>query len=150
MIIIHFYAQILVLTSAIGVFFGVIAMGVYMHLKSSEHIGKGTSLDWISLLLFSWIILFNAIGILPLPIPIVSEILPTQLKSFGISFFIAFMWTLVFINAKCFPVLIGAIEFHWTMYIYAITCSIGIGFIAIFLPETKRKSHSEIMKSLDK
>lgn len=119
-----------------------------MHLKSAG-IAIETSLNWIPLVDYSLMTFIFASGLSSLPIAIIAEIFPEQIKSFGISFGFALTWTFIFINSKCFLQLIDAITFHGAMYMYATICLFGLCFIAAYLPETKRKSHDEIMKSLE-
>lgn len=120
-----------------------------MHLKSAG-IAVETSLNWIPLVDYSFMTFIFACGLSSLPIAIVAEIMPLPIKSFGISFSLALTWIFIFINSKCFLRLIEAIQFHVCMYLYASICLFGLCYIAAFMPETKRRTHEEIMKSLEK
>lgn len=140
--------RVLILASGIGIFFGVFIIGVFMHLKSAGFAVEN-SFNWLPLVDYSLMTFIFACGLSSLPIAIISEIMPQQIKSFGISFSLALTWTFIFINSKCFLRLIEAIQFHWAMYLYATICLFGLSFIYAFMPETKRKSHDEILKSLE-
>lgn len=74
--------------------------------------------------------------------------MPERIKNAGVTFCIMLMWIFAFVNIKFLPLLTGAITFHGAMFFYTAICSIGAVIIWILLPETKAKSHEEIMKSL--
>lgn len=132
-----------------------------------------TVVNWIPLLTFSWCMLVTSLGVQvtcssstslcfssqqyfffafeilqSVAITVVVEIMPQCIKSAGVTFCIMLMWIFAFVNIKFLPSLTGAITFHGAMFLYTAICSIGAVIIWIFLPETKAKSHEEIMKSL--
>lgn len=74
--------------------------------------------------------------------------MPENIKDFGISFCVALLWILAFGLIKLLPLLIETLEFHGTMFLFAIFCLSGASFILVCMPETKFKSYDEIMRAL--
>lgn len=80
---------------------------------------------------------------------ILSEIMPNRIKEPAIGFCMTLNWLSAFINMKYSPHLIATIGFQSTMYMYAGMCMFFTLIILIFLPETKGKTHEEIIKMLE-
>lgn len=118
---------------------GLIALGTYMMVKlwgiSVE------TVNFIPLVSFSWAILISSLGIQTLLFTIISEIMPGNIKEACVAQY--------FINMKYLPLLIDTIGFHGAMYMFAGVCLIGVTILNSIMPETKGKSHEEIMKSLE-
>lgn len=132
--------------SSIGTALGLIVLGVYMILKSwGLHV---EALNWIPLSGLSSVFFVSTLGIQPLTLTVVSEILPGKIKDTCISFCMTLFWFLTFVNAKYLPSLIDVLGFHGVMFIFAGICLGCALFIFLFIPETRGKSHEEIMKSL--
>lgn len=87
-------------------------------------------------------------GVMALPPIIIPEIYPLQIKEAGVGFCMTFNWISAFINMKCAPLLIETVGLHWYLFIFAGICVSLTLIVLIFLPETKGKSHEEIMKLL--
>lgn len=74
--------------------------------------------------------------------------MPENIKDFAVSFCMTILWCSIFIVVKYYPHLTESIGFATTMFIFAGMCALSEVFVIFFLPETKGKSHSEIMDSL--
>lgn len=104
--------------------------------------------NWIPLASFSFVIFIASLGVLNLPFVVISEVMPDQLKDYGVSFCMTIMWSITFVMVKCLPFLYGIIGFHGSMFLFAGICIVGELFIVLFVPETKGKSYEQIMDSL--
>lgn len=125
---------------------GLIVLGIYMMLKS-WNINVET-VNWIPLVSFSWVMFISLMGIQSLPMAIQSEIMPERIKETAVGFCMTLNWISAFINMKYSPLLIESIGFYCCMYIYAGMCMFFTMIVLIFLPETRGRTHEEIMKSL--
>lgn len=157
---------VLLLLLFIGTALGLVALGLYMMAKDSNHMIE--ELNWIPLASFSFVMLLSNLAILSLPILLISEVkkilffiyflliiyfrfekvLPEHVKDFGLSFSMTLLWTLSFILIKFLPALNDLLNFHGSMFTFASVCVAGALFIFWFVPETKGRSYEEIMALL--
>lgn len=91
-----------------------------------------------------------SLGIQTLTIPIISEIMPEKIKNTGVSFGMTFYMILQILTSKYLLLVFEEFGFHWAMFGFATIISIGTSFILINMPETKGKSHEQIMRELEK
>lgn len=126
---------------------GQVVLGVYMMLKAKDV--DVTAFNWLPLACFGFVIFLSQFGVLSLPFVVLAEIMPQKIKDGSVSFCMSFLWILSFIARKFLPLLIELIGFHGCMFLFAGICLCGAVFIFTFMPETKCKSHEEIMRSLE-
>lgn len=132
--------------STIGTTLGLSTFGVFMMFKSMHHeIG---ALYWIPLTSFSFVIFVASCGILSLPHLVVAEVMPENIKEFGMAICTSLLWCFSFIMFKFLPWMITTFDLYGTMYFFAGITLFGSLFVMFYLPETKGKSHEEIMESL--
>lgn len=125
---------------------GLTVLGVYMMLKSWDI--DVTAFNWIPLMSFAFVVFVSQLGVLSLPFIVLSEIMPEKIKDAAVSFCMSLLWLLVFITLKFLPILNELIGMYNSMFVFAVCCLLGALFIITSIPETKCKSHHEIMKSL--
>lgn len=104
--------------------------------------------NWIPITSFSIVLFLAAWAILTLPFVVVSETMPEKMKEFGTACCVALVWSLEFILIKCLPLLMETLGFYGSLFMFAGICLSSAIVIALFMPETKGKSHEEIMKML--
>lgn len=117
-----------------------------MMLKSWQY--DVDAFNWIPVASFSFVIFIASWGILSLPFVIIPEILPENLKNFGMTFCMNLLAVCAFIATKFLPLLIDTVGYHGCFFCFAGACLAGTMFILIFIPETKGKSYDQIMESL--
>lgn len=105
-------------------------------------------LNWIPVTSYSFVIFVSALGTLTLPLTIVPEIMPEKIKDTCVSFCMTLLSIFSFLVIKFIPSLFEALGFHGTMFLFGSICLCGTVFVVLVLPETKGKSHEEIMQSL--
>lgn len=103
---------------------------------------------WTPIISFGCVIFSASLAILSLPYLVVAEIMPERIKEFGQSFTMSLLWCFSFAVIKFLPFMIETLAFHGTMFVFAAVCLVGGFFVILFMPETKGKSHEEIMQSL--
>jgi len=93
--------------------------------------------------------LIIALGLNPLPYMMLGELFPTNVKGAAVSLANLMSSLLAFIVSKMYQV----ISDNWGVYAafgwFAISCYIGVIFIALVVPETKGKSLLEIQEELN-
>lgn len=139
--------RLMISVSAAGVALGLSILGVYMMLKSWNI--DVTAFNWLPLASFSFIIVLSQMGVLSLPFVVLNEIMPEKIKDGCCTFCMSILWLFSFITRKYFPLLIDLICLHGSIFLFAGVCVCGAVFVLTFMPETKCKSHAEIMKSLE-
>lgn len=139
--------KLLIVLSAMAMAFGLIVLGVYMMLKS-WHIDLA-AFSWIPLVSFSFAVFVSQLGVLSIPFIVLAEIMPEKIKDGCMTFCMSLMWMFSFITIKYLPMLNEWIEFHNSMFLFAGICICGAAFVVSVMPETKCKTHEEIMKSLE-
>lgn len=132
--------------TTLGTGLGECIYGIYMLLKTWNY--NVQPYNWIPLASFSFSVFVASCALLSLPFVIISEVMPDKLKEFGVSFSMSLLWALIFLLLKYLPLLIEVLNFHGSLFLFASFCLAGAAFIGYFMPETKGKSHVEIMKSL--
>ncbi|XP_031619245.1 facilitated trehalose transporter Tret1-like [Contarinia nasturtii] len=130
--------KFLFLVSTFGTALGLITLRVYMMLKTWKY--NVEELNWIPIASFSFVIFVASCAILTLPFLVISEIIPENLKEFGVSFCMTLLWSFAFIILKYLPLLTGTLGFHGSMFLFAGACLSGAIFIMFYMPETKGKS----------
>lgn len=93
--------------------------------------------------------LIIALGLNPLPYMMLGELFPTNVKGAAVSLANVVSSLLAFIVSKMYQV----ISDNWGVYAafswFAISCYLGVIFIALLVPETKGKSLLEIQEELN-
>lgn len=130
--------QFLYTTLTIGTSLSFSILGAYMLFKSMGYAIE--AYGWIPIVSFSSILFVGAWGMLSLPFVIIAEVLPEKMKDFGATLCLTFIWFCLTIF-EC-------LDFHGTMFLFAGICLSSAIIIILFLPETKGKSHDEIMEML--
>lgn len=101
--------------------------------------------NWIPIISFSFVIFVAALGILSLPLLILSEVLPEKMKNFGVTTYLTLAWLFSFALIKYLPLLTDSLGFDMSMYLFAGVCLLSEVYIILYVPETKGKSHHEII-----
>lgn len=143
-----YFFQFLFIISTIGTASGLIVLAVYMMFKSWSY--DLDFLNWIPVASFSSVIFIASWAILTLPYLVTSELMPEKLKDAGQTFCLALVWILSFLTVKMLPVLTDSLGFHGTMFFFAGWCIVSLVFIIFCMPETKGKSHEQIMMALER
>lgn len=105
--------------------------------------------NWVPILSFSFVIFVAALGIFCIPILLLSEIMPEKVKDFCMSVCMSLLWISSFLTIKYLPLMTDTIEFHGSMYLFAVVCVACELFIIFFVPGTKGKSHEQINRCIN-
>lgn len=129
--------KILILVSMVSVSFGMLAMGIFSYLdKTGVDVSEYRLVPVFGL---SFVVLIGCIGISTLPYVVLTELLPTKVRSVGMAICMASLAFIAFMVLKFFPILNEIIEFYGCMWLFATVCFLGSVFIYFLLPETKGK-----------
>lgn len=131
--------------TTVGYMIGLIAMGVYSYLKTSYDV---SSFKFVPVASLSLIIFAASLGRLPLSYIIMAEIIPQNIRSFGVAVCTTSNWILAFLLLRFFTKAVDVLQFHNCMFLCCGFTFIGMLFVIFYVPETKGRSFEEIEKSL--
>ncbi|EAT35545.1 AAEL012288-PA [Aedes aegypti] len=105
---------------------------------------KGTELQWVPTFLLVAFIFCATLGFLTLPFAMIAEMFPTKARGFLAGLTIFAGYTMSFIIIKVYPAMVHAMGNEYVFLFFGIVSVIGIGFVYMFLPETKGRTLEEI------
>lgn len=161
--------KLLYAMTCFGTIIGLLAIGAHGYLKMYYDM---SDFAWVPIASLSFVIFVAAIGLLPLTFVMLSELLPQkasrekdllqvnnffissyfhyQIRSFGVSFCTAVLWTISFLLLRYFAVLVALLQLHVCMFIFCGFTSFGMICVIFYVPESRNRSNEEIEKSLQK
>ncbi|XP_057557582.1 solute carrier family 2, facilitated glucose transporter member 10 [Hippopotamus amphibius kiboko] len=113
---------------------------------ASEH----ALLHWTALVCMMVFVSAFSFGFGPVTWLVLSEIYPMEIRGRAFAFCNSFNWAANLFISLSFLDLIGAIGLSWTFLLYGLTAVFGLGFIYLFVPETKGQSLAEIDQQFQK
>ncbi len=75
---------------------------------------------------------------------VISEIYPTRTRGRAMAVATAGVWGACYLVSQTFPMLRDRAGLDVTFWIYALLCAVALGFVLVFIPETKGRSLEEI------
>ena len=108
-----------------------------------------TGITWIPVAaLIVYTVCFGA-GWGPIPYTIMGEMFAPAVKSKASSICIFFMWMCSFLLTKLFTNIKDLFGSYTGFWMFSIMCVVNIVYVAVFIPETKGKTLSEIQKEIN-
>ncbi|XP_037020480.2 solute carrier family 2, facilitated glucose transporter member 10 [Artibeus jamaicensis] len=101
-------------------------------------------LHWTALVCMMLFVSAFSFGFGPVTWLVLSEIYPAEIRGRAFAFCNSFNWAANLFISLSFLDLIGTIGLSWTFLLYGLTAVLGLGFIYLFVPETKGQSLAEI------
>lgn len=143
----RFSRKTLYSVTTLGNIVGLVAMGIYSYCKANNA-ASVENFKLVPVASLSLIIFVASTGRLPLTFVMTAEIMPQNIRSFGISIVNTFNWILAFILLKYFSTAVKVFQFHTCMFIFSGFALAGILFVIFYVPESKNRSFEEIENSL--
>lgn len=131
--------------TTVGNIVGLLAMGIYSYYKTAVDV---SSLKYIPVASLSLVIFAASVGRLPLTYIMMAEIMPQNIRSFGVALCTTFNWILAFLLLRFFSDVVDYLQFHNCMFIFCGFALFGMIFVMFFVPESKNRSFEEIESSL--
>ena len=132
--------------STSGTAFGFTTLATYLLLRSWDY--DVTAFNWISLASLSICVFCQTIGLSTLLFALTAEILPENIREYGISFCNTVSSVASFVVLKFMPLMCDVLGMYGMMYLFVGVCLSTMLFIIFYVPETKGKSYDEIMELL--
>ena len=105
---------------------------------------NGAKSAWLALTSLVGYIVFFSLGLGAIPWLIMGEIFPGHVRALAASAATLLNWCLSFIVTESFASLLSALGPANTFTTFAAVCAVGVGFVALCVPETKGKTFEEI------
>lgn len=106
-------------------------------------------LNWIPLALLSVHLAAYSIGVGPTAFVIKAEVFPPELRTLAMSSLAIVTCVLFFVSVKLYPFLKANIGLHGCMWLYGVSSLLFSLFFVRYLPETRNKPHSVIVKIMN-
>uniref|UniRef100_A0A6P7G950 Facilitated trehalose transporter Tret1-like n=1 Tax=Diabrotica virgifera virgifera TaxID=50390 RepID=A0A6P7G950_DIAVI len=136
----------LILISCIGMFIALNLLAAFFYLHD-RHIST-KSIYWLPILSLMLYIVFFNVGICTVPWVLMSELFPNNMKQMTTAIAGSFGWITSFIVTKSFHDMNTTIGRCGTFWFFSSMCLMCALVSALYLPETKGKSFSQIQKML--
>lgn len=124
---------------------GLMAMGLYSYIRTFTDV---SSFKYVPVASLSLVIFIAMAGRFPLTYIMMAEIIPQNVRSFGISTCTFFNWSLSFILLRLFSTMVEVLQFHSCMFIFSGFTFFGMILVILYVLETKDRSFEEIEKLL--
>lgn len=137
----------LLLISTIGTALTLLLNGTYLYIKNCTDldISDLNFLPIVAMLLF--IIIFS-MGLTTVPLLIIGELFPTNVKGLALSAIDIFYSIMATIVSQYFHWTNSMFGIHVPFYTFSVCCFIAVFYIYIFVPETKGKTLEDIQREL--
>lgn len=146
-IIDKFSRKFLYSITTVGNIIGLLAMAIFSYCKTYADV---SGFKFIPVASLSLIIFSASVARLPLTFIMMAEIMPQNIRSFGVSVCQTFNWILAFVLLRFFKVIVDVLRFHVCMFLFCAVAFFGMIFVIVFVPESKNRSFEEIESSLMK
>lgn len=107
-----------------------------------------SSYSWISIASLGSVIFIQSLGVSSMSLSVTAELLPQNIRAFGISFCNTVLGIAAFSVLKIVLPLTEMIGLGTMVFCFAASCFVCGIFIVLVLPETKGKSYDDIMEAL--
>ncbi|XP_023026834.2 facilitated trehalose transporter Tret1-2 homolog isoform X1 [Leptinotarsa decemlineata] len=139
----------LLLFSSFGAAVPLTFLGVYFYLNENN-VPIVDHIRWLPILCISLFICAYSLGLGSIPLTILSELFPNDLRSTATSFVMTIVSTVICSIITCFPLISKYLGIHYCLGLFSVCCFLDFAFIYLFLPETRGKSLLEIQNLLSK
>ncbi|GLG93154.1 hypothetical protein R5R35_012739 [Gryllus longicercus] len=103
---------------------------------------------WVPLVVLNVFVIVYALGFGPLPWFMMAELLPMKAKGWASAMTVSFNWKIALGLTKEFPLMLKYAGQDITYATLSVFCICGTIFVALFVPETKGKTKTEIQAAL--
>ncbi|KAG8248445.1 hypothetical protein J6590_040918 [Homalodisca vitripennis] len=140
--------KFLLVTSMMVMAVSLAVLGTYLFFLHGQSVDS--VFRWTPVVSLSVCVSAYAIGVAPIPFIIIGEIFPTNIKGYAIAKLLLVLGASAFAIVKCFPIMKSLLKPHGLFWFYAVFSLLFSIFFYCYLPETKGKPLSEILRILNK
>lgn len=107
-----------------------------------------SAFSWVAFLSLSFVVFIQSIAVSTLSFTVAAELMPENLRELGNSICNTVLATFSFVILKSMLAASELVGLHGLMFSFAGICIPYTIFIIFYMPETKGRSYTEIMRSL--
>ncbi|KAF2884949.1 hypothetical protein ILUMI_21226 [Ignelater luminosus] len=137
----------LLIISIVGAGLALFTGGTYFYVLNKSNANLN-NFAWIPLVALVGYVVFFSLGMQTIPITILGEMFPTNVKAFALSLMAVYFCITATIVSKFFQITKDNFGLHVPFYTFFMVCVLGLIFIILFVPETKGKTLEEIQDEL--
>jgi SP family facilitated glucose transporter-like MFS transporter 8 len=137
---------LLVSTSCCAASLAVMGAYQYVHLQTGAHTA---AYDWLPLVCLVVFLTTYSLGVGPLPIVIMGEIFPSNVKGIAMSVGTMMLMICYVIVTKLYQVTVDGLGAYITFWFFAAVSAAGIAIVFFLVPETKGKYLESIVLELN-
>ena len=100
--------------------------------------------DWIPLLCVLIFTVAFSIGVGPIAWLLISELYPLEFRGIGGAITTSFSYACAFVSVKTFVDFQTLLGLHGAFWLYAVISLFGLGFVLVFVPETRGRGLDEM------
>lgn len=130
--------KFLLIVSLAGCTFGTFAMATYLYCDSLAY--DMLMFTWVPIVSMAFVIFNASVGIVPLGAICTVEVLPTNVRTLGLTIGMVSMNIFAFVILRTFPIFLEIIQLYGCMVILGGCCALGIFFVIFYMDETKGKT----------
>ncbi|CAG5126837.1 unnamed protein product [Candidula unifasciata] len=120
-----------------------LSFGLYYKLSAGGYFGSFLN-TWVPVACLTIYILGFSLGWGPIPMLLMSELIPTQCKGIAGSAASVASWGSAFLVTSQFSTLQNALGSSGVFYLFSACCTVSVWFVYKYIPETKGKSLEDI------
>ncbi|XP_047115364.1 facilitated trehalose transporter Tret1-like [Schistocerca piceifrons] len=138
----------LLLLSCAGCALTIAAEGVFFYLKDVVRADL-SDVQWLPLTAFLGFLVFNILGLGPVPWAMVGEVFPSEVKGLATAIVTVVLSVSSTAVAKLFQVVSDQVGMHVVFFSFSACAAAGLVFTYFCVPETKGRSFLEIMRHFE-
>ncbi|XP_023938574.2 facilitated trehalose transporter Tret1 [Bicyclus anynana] len=131
-----------------GMFLGMVGLGTFFKLTEAEDVEIRGFLNFLPIISLIIVIYCYSAGIGSIVWLVTAEVFDGPSRAFGISITSISTVVAIFFTTKYFALMTSALGPHVTYWLFSAVCVVIGTLIALFVPETKGKTFSEIQRDL--
>ncbi|KAL1517468.1 hypothetical protein ABEB36_001231 [Hypothenemus hampei] len=138
----------LLITSITGTALTLFLNAAYLYIKNCTPLDV-SSINFLPLVALLGFVITFSIGLQTIPLLIMGEVFPTNVKAFALCSADIFYSIIVTIISKMFHWFNDEFGMHVSFLVFGVCCVFGLIFIVFFVPETKGKTLEDIQAELN-
>ncbi|XP_017488940.1 PREDICTED: facilitated trehalose transporter Tret1-like, partial [Rhagoletis zephyria] len=118
--------------------------GLYGYLLQNTTVVVSVFSSWLPLVNVCFIMFVANSGLIPIPFVLLVELMPSKIRAKASAICLIIFNIIGFVLMKMFPISLAAFGLSAPMWLFAVTCILGLVYITFFIRETKGMSLNKV------
>ncbi|XP_053952803.1 facilitated trehalose transporter Tret1-like [Anastrepha ludens] len=123
---------------------GMATFGLYGYLLQNTTVDVSAVRSWLPLVNACFIMFVANSGLIPIPFVLLVELMPAKIRAKAAAICLVIFNIIGFVLMKMFPISLAAFGLSAPMWLFAVTCVLGLIYISLFIKETKGMSLNKV------